>query len=600
MGNDIVGYRITIGLFYLKISVGCLRKSVVLTFDLNHILFLALMKLNTLKTWLVDKYRSHSNTIIFHMLLISLLIVCGDIESNPGPEGTPEVQEKTLSIFHGNIRSLRNKLTYIVDIIEDFDIVFFTETHLDGNILDSDLILSGYEVPIRRNRNANGGGIIMYHRRYINIIRRVDLEHELIESMWFELKTKLRSFLINITYRSERQSPVYFWQLFDMMLKRAIDENNNIICLGDLNKNFMSELPQNVKDIILINGLTNIITKTTHFDTRTGNASLLDPILITDNIKIVDSDTIPIDRDISDHDGTYITIESGFCNNKTYTRSVWDYKNGDYELMKIKMDETNWESLITDENDTHMACTNFTKTFLEIASKCIPTRDVIVRCNDKVWFNSNLRREMRKRDRFRKIFLSLKTPSAERKFKQQRNKVNNLKKQAKKNFYANINESLDDLKVTNSKLYWKTINMLIKNERPTHDIPPLRDPNNDYNLSYEAIEKSEILNKYFCSISNLENVGKDLPEFNNRCQNFLSQIVVCEQEVCDMISNLNANKAVGPDIISNRMLLAVKDQVSKPLCLLFNKSLQENIFPDQWKIAHVIPFFFKWRQITTV
>ncbi len=142
--------------------------------------------------------------------------------------------------------------------------------------------------------------------------------------------------------------------------------------------------------------------------------------------------------------------------------------------------------------------------------------------------------------------------------------------------------------------------MLIKNERPTHDIPPLRDPNNDYNLSYEAIEKSEILNKYFCSISNLENDGKDLPEFNNRCQNFLSQIVVCEQEVCDMISNLNANKAVGPDIISNRMLLAVKDQVSKPLCLLFNKSLQENIFPDQWKIAHVIPFFFKWRQITTV
>jgi hypothetical protein len=48
------------------------------------------------------------------------------------------------------------------------------------------------------------------------------------------------------------------------------------------------------------------------------------------------------------------------------------------------------------------------------------------------------------------------------KYKQQRNKVNNLKKQAKKKFYANINENLDELKSANGKLYWKTMNMLIK------------------------------------------------------------------------------------------------------------------------------------------
>ena len=36
----------------------------------------------------------------------------------------------------------------------------------------------------------------------------------------------------------------------------------------------------------------NIINKPTHFDNRTGNYSLLDPILITDSISIIDSDTI--------------------------------------------------------------------------------------------------------------------------------------------------------------------------------------------------------------------------------------------------------------------------------------------------------------------
>jgi hypothetical protein len=36
-------------------------------------------------------------------------------------------------------RSLRNKLNYIADIIEEFDIVFFTETHLDNQVLDRNI-----------------------------------------------------------------------------------------------------------------------------------------------------------------------------------------------------------------------------------------------------------------------------------------------------------------------------------------------------------------------------------------------------------------------------------------------------------------------------
>jgi hypothetical protein len=63
-----------------------------------------------------------------------------------------------------------------------------------------------------------------------------------LECMWFELKTKFQSILININYRSVRQAPAYYWQYFDFMLKRALDENCNIICLGDLNLNFMANI----------------------------------------------------------------------------------------------------------------------------------------------------------------------------------------------------------------------------------------------------------------------------------------------------------------------------------------------------------------------
>ncbi|CAG2246101.1 unnamed protein product [Mytilus edulis] len=384
MGNDIVAYRMTIGLFYHKISLGCLRKTFV-SFSVYELLAVLFTNISRLKLCIFNLYRSSAYMISLYILLLWLLLICGDIEPNPGPERTPEISEKTLSIFHGNIRSLRNKLNYIVDIIEDYDVVFLTETHLDSNITDSDLYISGFEIPVRKDRNSHGGGIIMYYKSYVRITRRHDLENCQLE--------------------------------------------------------------------------------------------------ITDSIPVLDKDTIPFDRGISDHDGTYVTINCGFSKRRTYNRSIWDYKKGDYDLMKQKVVETNWEYLISDASDVHVAATNFTNSFLNIASECIPTREVTIRCDDKVWYDSNLRRETRKRDRLRNIFIRSNSASAEKKFKQQRNKVNNLKKQAKKYFFTSINENLDELKVTNCKQYWKTVNMLIKSDTPSHDLPPMTDPDHNFKLA---------------------------------------------------------------------------------------------------------------------
>jgi hypothetical protein len=75
----------------------------------------------------------------------------------------------------------------------------------------------------------------------------------------FELKTKVHPILININYRSELQSHTFYWEYFDLMLKQALYENSHIICLGDLNKIFMVKLPTTINDIVVVNGLFNII-----------------------------------------------------------------------------------------------------------------------------------------------------------------------------------------------------------------------------------------------------------------------------------------------------------------------------------------------------
>jgi formylmethanofuran dehydrogenase subunit E len=67
-----------------------------------------------------------------------------------------------------------------------------------------------------------------------------------------------------------------------------------------------------------------------------------------------------------------------------------------------------------------------------------------------------------------KYVLGPKRKQPKKKIKTQRNKFNNLMKQAKQRFYDKINEHFDDLKTVNSKMYWKTIHMLLKNDRSTN------------------------------------------------------------------------------------------------------------------------------------
>jgi hypothetical protein len=199
--------------------------------------------------------------------------------------------------------------------------------------------------------------------------------------------------------------------------------------------------------------------------------------------------------------------------------------------------------------------------------------------------------EIRKRDRFRRKYLKLKTALSQTIFKQQRNRVNNLKKQLREKCYTNINENLNELKIIKSKTYWKTINTLLKGESTSNDIPPIQDPKNNYCLSYEGKEKADVLNKYFCWITNLVDENKTLPDFDDRGGNVLENIWVREEEIIDIIYILDSNKATGSDKISNKMNISIKNKIAKPLCLLFKKSLRLKKYLRSWKIAHVIPLF---------
>ena len=86
----------------------------------------------------------------------------------------------------------------------------------------------------------------------------------------------------------------------------------------------------------------------------------------------------------------------------SFQREVWLYERTDRENLLSKLDTVDWNGLLSDLEDIDEMCNTFTETFLRVARECIPTKMVTVRNIDRPWFNSELRGEIRKRDRIRK------------------------------------------------------------------------------------------------------------------------------------------------------------------------------------------------------
>ena len=62
------------------------------------------------------------------------------------------------------------------------------------------------------------------------------------------------------------------------------------------------------------------------------------------------------------------------------------------------------------------------------------------------------------------------------------------------------------------------------------------------------------------------------------------------------LKQLDINKATGSDEIPVRLLKETADQIAPSLTMLFNKSLRLGIFPEDWKLANIVPIFKKGKR----
>ncbi|XP_045206717.2 uncharacterized protein LOC123558945 [Mercenaria mercenaria] len=367
--------------------------------------------------------------------------------------------------------------------------------------------------------------------------------------------------------------------------------------VGDVNKDQLNAANHKFRDILTLNNMKNIIDEPTRVTSQ--SSTLIDPIAITKDIHYFDAGTFETDTDISDHFGTYVHIKIDLQLNSSYKRQAWNNKNANFELFNTLISNTDWSFLNHGSLDS--AADSFVERYIDLAKLCIPTSLVTVRPNDKPWYTSEIRKTSRQRDRQKRIAINSNKVSDWKIYKNLRNKVNNMKKYAKEQFYNSIEFSLNDLSSSNPRQYWKLVKTLMKeNSVKSEIIPPLL--NNDNTYSTSEFDKANTLNDFFVAVSNADDSNTDLPDFRLKTDSTLDNLVITEQDVIDVLSNLMVNKASGPDQISHRMLKGTASTICKPLCILFNRSVREHSYPISWKKAHVMPLFKKgpriWLPIT--
>ena len=106
-----------------------------------------------------------------------MLMRDGDVHPHPGPS------RNLLKFMHWNLNSLvahdgiRVPLIQSYNLIQKYDVIGLTETALNGYISDETIKLDGY-IPIRKDLpdGTTHGGVMLYHKESLPVIRRPDLE----------------------------------------------------------------------------------------------------------------------------------------------------------------------------------------------------------------------------------------------------------------------------------------------------------------------------------------------------------------------------------------------------------------------------------------
>ena len=170
-------------------------------------------------------------------------------------------------------------------------------------------------------------------------------------------------------------------------------------------------------------------------------------------------------------------------------------------------------------------------------------------------------------------------------YKYERNRLNNCLRVAKRKYEQRL---ISDMK-TNPNLFHGHCRRSLKTKQGVSNVV-----DGAGRLTETEEEAATALNRYYHSVFTKDNDPQPaIPDFPPLTQEKLEDIVLSEEKIEEVLTDLNPNKAAGPDEVECRLLKECAKEMAPALCKIFRKSMEEGEVPSKWKQAHIVPIHKK-------
>ncbi len=508
----------------------------------------------------------------------------------------------SLNIAHVNARSLLAD-TRLLDLellaaTNSIDIICITETWLTSSHRSPHL--PGFQPIFRRDRDSGrrGGGVAIFVRSGIHVTVK-NFAPEL-ETICLEVHLPRRKKLLLVTaYRPPKsdQNVSDFISSFETALDSLQRTAKTIFCLvGDFNAKSRSwwsgqmtnEAGEQLAVLAKAHGLVQLVNGPTRA-AGSPHAAQLDLMFISDtDSELVNSCTVL--SPLSDHCPTVLQLcvnpHTGWKPETMLQEPRRKLHLADFPGMNNFLGHQTWSSVL-EADCTDDALESFTAIIQTAIGKFVPETRSVNYPQNKPWYSSYLCRLRRLRDR---LYHRSKRMSPQHTLSAAYRKMRNLYvaelRQAERMYYQHVSESLKLSNVRSNPHQWWKVAKQALGQRKGESMPPLCD---NGHLHLQAHDKADCLNEAFakqCSANPSSATSSPSLDSSNQAFTFGT---ITASDVEKKMSGLHARKATGLDGIGNCLLKQCSRNLAIPLSHILNLSLNQGIYPVQWKKAVIKP-----------
>ena len=250
----------------------------------------------------------------------------------------------------------------------------------------------------------------------------------------------------------------------------------------------------------------------------------------------------------------------------------------------------------------------FESIFTSLLDEHAPIKTKFLRANNKPHMSKSLRKAIMKRSRLRNVAFKSRLPEDMANYRKQRNLVVKLNKQAKNTFFNNPKTDLTN----GAKGFWDVVKPFFSNKGQAVGESIILIKGDE--IISNDLDVATMFNKYFSNVTNSLEIQKWNVQFTSHLHDPIIKAIdkFCEHpsivtihekivttgffnfspvtfaDVFHTILNLDSSKKTGGTIPIKVLKLAVKE-CAHTLTEIFNTSLSLCTFPDELKLADVIP-----------